>query len=315
MHDLTLLVSALILDALLGDPPHWPHMVRFMGLAINKLESILRPRASTPSALRLAGAIMTLILVLGSGVLTWGIILLTGIFAPALGLLVALAFTFQSLAPGQLWREAKRVVEPLEQADLQKARQRLAMIVGRETSELSETQVRQAVIETVAENLNDGVIAPLFYFALGGPAWAVAYKAVNTLDSMVGYKNEKYKDFGWFAAKLDDLAGWAPARLSAFMVVVAARLIGLNAKGAASSIRSDHNKHKSPNAGWPESAFAGALEIRLGGPNYYHGKLVDKPWLNPQARFAGDSDFKAALRLMWGATLAMTAFCSLWLVV
>lgn len=296
MFNALILALALAADAVIGDPPAWPHLVRLMGKAVDRLEA--RLRAALPGSLELAGLILVLLVVGGSALLTWALLAAAREAWQPLAWLLALALSWQCLAAGQLWREARAVARPLEAGDLVLARQRLAMIVGRDTASLDETGVRRALIETMAENLNDGVIAPLFYMTLLGPVGGVAYKAINTLDSMVGYKNQRYAELGRCAARLDDAAGWLPARLSAWLLVAAARLVGLDAAGARRAIRRDHAAHTSPNAGWPEAACAGALGIRLGGPSIYHGQLKDKPWLNQEGRQPASFDVAAASSLL-----------------
>ena len=296
------LLLALAADAWLGDPPVWPHFVRWVGKAIAWLETRLRALCGTAQGLRLAGVALALLVVGGSALAAWLALKLAYALLPILGLALAALLAFQCLAAGQLWREAKAVLAPLEAGDLVEARRSLAMIVGRDTGQLSEMAVRRAVIETLAENLNDGVIAPLFYLALGGPVLGVAYKAVNTLDSMVGYKDERYADLGWASARLDDLAGWLPARLTAALIIAAAPLLGLNPGQALQATLLFHDAHKSPNSAWSEAAMAGALDLRLGGPNFYHGQLVDKPWINPSGRDPLPPDALAALRVLVMAT-------------
>lgn len=296
LFNAALLVLALAADALIGDPPAWPHMVRLMGWSVERLENCLR--AALPSALGLAGFFLVLVVVGGSALAAWLLLALTEALWTPLAWLVAALLSWQCLAAGQLWREARAVAQPLEAGDLALARQRLAMIVGRDTASLDQAGMRRALIETLAENFNDGVIAPLFYLTLFGPVGAVAYKAINTLDSMVGYKNEKYAQLGWCAARLDDVAGWLPARLSALLLIGAARLLGLNAAGARRAMGRDHGAHTSPNAGWPEAACAGALGIRLGGPSYYGGQLKEKPWLNQEGSQPSSYDVDAAGRLL-----------------
>ncbi|MEW5911618.1 MAG: adenosylcobinamide-phosphate synthase CbiB, partial [Thermodesulfobacteriota bacterium] len=233
----------------------------------------------------------------------WLLLALAQALAAPLGWVLGLLLSFQCLAAGQLWREAREVARPLQRGELELARQRLAMLVGRDTRALDRAGLRRALLETVAENLNDGVVAPLFYLALGGPALAVAYKAVNTLDSMVGYKGAPYRDLGLVPARLDDAAGWIPARLTALIMVAACPLLGLSAGQAWRAVRRDHAAHHSPNAGWPEAAAAGALGLRLGGPNYYDGELVAKPWLNAAGRDPVDSDLDFGLHLAQLSTL------------
>ena len=289
---------AVLADALLGDPPAWPHLVRYMGRAIEGLEQWLRRRYFSPAELRLAGVILVALVVGGSWLLAWVALGLAFGLWKVLGLILASLLAFQCLAAGQLWREARAVAAPLGAGDLDQARQRLALIVGRDTAALNEQDVARALIETMAENLNDGVVAPLFYLALGGAPLAVAYKAINTLDSMVGYRNQRYADLGWAAARLDDLAGFIPARLTAWLLAAACPLLGLSAGQAWRTARRDHGQHKSPNSGWPEAAAAGALGVGLGGPNYYGGQLVDKPWINPQGRQPRAADIAAMERLL-----------------
>ncbi|MFH1057252.1 MAG: adenosylcobinamide-phosphate synthase CbiB [Pseudomonadota bacterium] len=311
MDGALVILLALAADAALGDPPAWPHLVRLMGRAIAGLEAWLRARYATPAELRLAGVALCLAVVGGFG---WGaylLLLLAGGLWWLLGLAVAALLAFECLALGQLWREAQAVNRPLLAGDLNQARQSLAMIVGRDTAALDEAGVRRALIETVAENFNDGIVAPLFYLALGGPALAVAYKAVNTLDSMVGYKNERYADLGLCSARMDDVAGYLPARLSAALLSAACLLAGLEAQAAWRGALSDHGAHKSPNSGWPEAAAAAALGVRLGGPNFYGGVLVEKPWLNPQGRDPLAADVSAMLRLYAAASALAGGACLL----
>ena len=307
-----ILIPLLILDSLLGDPPNWPHLVRFVGASISGLERFLRARFSASKNLRPAGVILCLAVVGGWSLAAWSALALAHLLWPPLAAVLGAIVSYQCLAAGQLSKEALAAAEPLTRGDLDLARQRLAMIVGRETANLDEAQVQRAIIETVAENLNDGVVAPLFYLALAGPAGAVAYKAVNTLDSMVGYRNEKYEQLGWFSARVDDVAGWAPARITALLMLAVCPFFGLDAGQARKTLLRDKKAHKSPNAGWPEAACAGALGLRLGGPNRYHGSLVEKPWLNQGGRDPVRADVKAALRLMWGVTASMGLAAVLW---
>ncbi len=304
------LIPPLILaDALLGDPPSWPHLVRLMGRAIEVLEGMLRRWFTTPSGLVLAGGLLWL-LVVGGTLWAGGLVLAgAGWLWPPLAGLIGLVMAFQCLAAGQLCREARRVVQVLEAGDLAGARARLGMIVGRQTEGLSPAAVRRALVETVAENLSDGVVAPLFYLALFGPLGALAYKAVNTLDSMVGYRNQRYRHLGRVPARLDDVANWLPARITALLTIPAAALCGLDAAGARRVLAADHAAHKSPNAGWPEAAYAGALGLKLGGPNLYHGQLVEKPWINPAGRDPEPGDVALALGLMWWVTALAGMFC------
>ncbi|MBU1276495.1 MAG: adenosylcobinamide-phosphate synthase CbiB [Proteobacteria bacterium] len=309
-----IIAIAAVADASLGDPPSWPHMVRYMGRSIAWLEGQLRSVASSPFGLRMAGLLLVLLVVggfsLAAGLALW----LAGAVAAPLAWLLSLLLSWQCLSAGQLWREAHSVLAALDGHELELARKRLSMIVGRDTKYLDLRGVRRAVVETVAENFNDGVVAPLLYLALLGPVGAVAYKAVNTLDSMVGYRDERYRDLGWAAARLDDLVGWVPARFSALLLVAACPLLGLDAGEAWRAALRDHGAHKSPNSAWPEAAAAGALGVRLGGPNYYHGQLVDKPWINPAGGPTGEAQAAQCVRLMQVATVLAVggAFSAAW---
>ncbi len=299
------LFAALAADALLGDPPSWPHLVRLMGAAIAAQERSVRSRTASPAVLRSAGAAVCLLTVGGSFVAAWLLlVLLSWLWAP-LAVLAAALLAFECVSAGQLIKEARRVEASLAAGELELARSGLAMIVGRDTAALSPAGVRRALIETVAENLGDGVVAPLFYLVLLGPAGGVAYKAVNTLDSMLGYRNQRYLHLGRWPARLDDAAGWAPARLCGLLLVAAAWLARLDWREAWRVLLADHGAHKSPNAGWPEAAAAGALGVALGGPNRYGGVLVDKPWIGNGGGEPGPEQVAACLRLAWtGAGLA-----------
>lgn len=314
------LMIAIALDALIGDPPRWPHMVRYMGRAVSALDNLFISRLRSPVSLRLAGGFLIILVVGGSGLVSWAALYFCGLLWPPLGGVLGVILAFECLSAGQLWREAKDVARPLKAGDVATARARLSMIVGRETASLDQEGIRRALIETVAENLNDGVVAPIFYMALGGPAAGVAYKAVNTLDSMVGYKNSRYRDLGFLPAKLDDAAGWLPARITACLMVAAAFCLGLRGTDAWGVLLRDRKAHKSPNAGWPEAAMAGALGVRLGGPNRYGGVIVEKPWLNEAGRDPQDADLAPAQKTLWavnimaaGLAVLATGFIRGWL--
>ncbi len=215
-------------------------------------------------------------------------------------LIIWLAYT--TLATRSLHRESSRVIEALREGRLNTARERLAMIVSRDTGQLEEKEILRAVIETVAENISDGIIAPLFYLALGGPLGAIAYKAVNTMDSMVGYQNDRYVYFGWCAARFDDLANWVPARLSGLILVGASAVLKLDWRGAWQVMRRDARKMKSPNAGYPEAAVAGALGVQLGGTNIYFGRAVAKPTLGDGLTPLTLDTYRVMIRLMYLAS-------------
>lgn len=295
-----LLLLALGLDLLLADPRGWPHPVVWIGRLISLLEEELREMVRKPCW----AGLLLVVAVLGlSGFATLTALNILGLFATWLQSLFALWLTWSCLALRSLHLESKRVVLALKAGDLGEARQALAMIVGRETSQLDEQGILRATVETVAENLSDGVIAPLFYLCLGGPVAGILYKAANTLDSMVGYKTETYREFGRCAARLDDLLNWIPARLSGLCIVAAAWLAGLDGQGAWRIMRRDAHKHASPNAGWPEAAAAGALGVQLGGAAIYFGELVEKPTFGEARKELTIDSYEQMVRLLYLATL------------
>lgn len=259
------LVAGVALDLAIGDPRWLPHPVRGVGWFANGAERFWR---ATRLPLRIGGLLFWLSVL---GVFTF----LVWLTLPWLNIY----WIYALLACRDLDAHAVRVVRALEANDLPEARRRLSWIVGRDTEGLDEHGIMRATVETVAENLSDGVIAPLFYLAVAGPAGMAAYKAVNTLDSMVGYRNEQYRDFGWASARIDDVANYLPSRLTAFFVWIAALLPGFDARRAIRVTLRDGDSQPSPNSGYPEAAFAGALGVQLGGLNFYAGKPSPKSTL------------------------------------
>src|SRR5699024_619925 len=275
---LTALLIGFCLDLLLGDP-HWaPHPVRAIGALISGLEKVLRKLFPKSHGGELAGGVVLVLLtLLIPTVLT--VLLLWGcwLISPWLALGVESVVSYQLLATKSLAVESRKVYDALKTGDLDKARYAVSMIVGRDTDRLDEAGVTRAAVETVAENASDGVIAPLIFLAIGGAPLGMFYKAANTMDSMVGYKNDKYLYFGWAAARWDDVLNFIPARLSGVLMCLAAWLCGLDGKEAWRIFRRDRKNHKSPNSAHTEAACAGALGVQLAGSNYYFGKLVEKP--------------------------------------
>ena len=283
------------LDCLLGDPRWLPHPVRLFGRLISWFEK----RFNRGSYRKLEGAFTSALLVGGSWLFLH--FLVDYIEAqPAVFIVVASAGVFFGLANRSLIYESWLVIRVLEHDGLEAGRKQLSFIVGRDTTQLNEQQIRTAVLETMAENLSDGVIAPLFYYALGGIPTLFAYKMASTLDSMIGYKNERFKTYGWFAARLDDLLNLIPARLTALLMV----LVSLSWSGLAHVFRYGR-QHASPNAGYPESALAGILKCRFGGPNVYHGQLVEKPYIGHQLKTITSRDFLMAAYVNTASTVAM----------
>ncbi|WP_368257799.1 adenosylcobinamide-phosphate synthase CbiB, partial [Citrobacter sp. RTP31023st1_F3_RTP31023_210422] len=246
---------------------------------------------------------------------SWGVLALAQSIHPWFGWVVEVWMIFTVLAGRCLANAALDVERPLRANNLAESREKLSWIVGRDTSQLQPKQINRAVVETVAENTVDGIIAPLFFLLLGGAPLAMAYKAVNTLDSMVGYKHEKYRAIGMVSARLDDVANFIPARLSWLLLGVAAFLCRQDGVRALQLGWRDRYNHSSPNCAWSEAAVAGALGIRLGGPNDYFGERVEKPWIGDQQRDISVDDISQTIRLMWVAsTLALALFIALrWL--
>ena len=307
--DALALALGFLLDRLLGDPAWLPHPVQIIGWAVNRGEALLRH--AFPTHKRLAGTVLVAVICGGSFFLIWGLRFLAGLLFPLAVFLVDVLLVWQILSARSLQREAMKVYHAAAQGDLPAARTAVSRIVGRDTANLSLKEVIRAGVETVAENLSDGVAAPLFFLALGGPPMGMLYKAINTMDSMIGYKNERYLLFGRSAAKLDDWANWVPARLSAWLIIAAAGPLDLNPGKALRIYRRDRLKHESPNSGCPEAACAGALGVSLGGDSYYGGVLCEKPCLGDSSRPMNPGDIIAAIRLMYHASFLclLAAMC------
>ena len=306
-------VGGFVLDALFGDPAWLPHPVVFMGRAISWLEAFLRPRLpKTPKSEVLGGAIVAFCLpvctLLLTGAVCWGAARLH----PLLGLAVQMFWCGQALAARGLAQESTNVYRELIKPDLSAARKAVSRIVGRDTAALTAEGVTKAAVETVAENASDGVIAPLLYMLIGGAPLALTYKAINTMDSMLGYKNEKYLYFGRVPAKLDDVANYIPSRLAGLLWVAAAAFTGNSARGAWKIWRRDRRRHASPNSAQTESACAGALGVQLAGPAYYFGQYYPKLTIGDALRPIEPADILRANRMMYVASsFALAWGCAL----
>ncbi len=299
MNRALLLPSVWLLDQLAGDPEWLPHPVRGLGLAIALGETTVRRFVRGNRHNLFAGAAMTFVLVPVTYLLTAGAIHRARRRSGTLGSFVELFLGWTCVAAKNLEQEASRVLDALERNEPASARRQLSRIVGRDTAELQESEICRAVIETVAESACDGILAPLFYMAMGGVPLAMAYKAVNTLDSMIGHADEQYFYFGKAAARLDDAANYLPAQITAAAIVAAAALVpGANWRTAWSTWRRDGCKHKSPNAGQPESAMAGALRVRLGGANTYAGERIASPLIGEEFRHPTVLQARRAVRLV-----------------
>lgn len=285
-----------LLDIVLGDPRKWPHPVKWMGNLCDFWEKNLYYPSLLSGVffwLAVFGSLMTVTIFL-MGIITS--------LPYVLGALIAIYFMYATLATRSLHQESQPVETALLEGDLLKARQELSWIVSRETSTLPPAEIRRGAIETVAENLSDGVVAPIFYgLTLGLPGMLV-YKLINTMDSMVGYKNDRYLLFGRTAAKIDDLANYLPARITGFLIVASSTILGLDYKNAWRILLRDRRNAASPNAGWPEAALAGALSIQLGGPSLYFGQRVEKPYIGDFNHDLGPKDYRGAVKILYGVS-------------
>ena len=300
------------IDCVLGDPHGFPHPVVLMGKLICALEKLLRRvLPKTPAGERIAGGVLWCLTVLLTGGLPLGLLLLCGRVSPWLALGVQSLMCWQIIAPRSLRDESMKVYTALKTGSIQDARQAVSMIVGRDTAQLDEAAVARAAVETVAENTSDGVIAPLFYLALGGAPLGFVYKAVNTMDSMLGYTEPPYRHIGFVPAKMDDLFNYLPARLSALLMLAAGGLLGLDLKNGWRIFRRDRYNHASPNSAQTESVCAGLLGLRLAGDASYHGVLHKKKYIGDALREITPEDIPASCRLMYGTTAVMLALCVL----
>jgi adenosylcobinamide-phosphate synthase len=306
---LLLFTLAYALDWLIGDPEWAPHPVRWMGRLIQIGESFLRRFIRGPRAEFIGGLSLSLFVVGVFGLGSWLLLERLDGWNKTLAFVVALYFAVTTLATRSLIDEARAVRRLLLNSDLPGARRQVARIVGRDTQALDEPEVTRAVIETLAESASDGVVAPMFYLAIGGAPAALAYKAVNTLDSMIGHRDERYEFFGKFAARLDDAANFIPARLTALLFVLAAWMMRFDWRGGWRVLLRDGARHKSPNAGRPEAAMAGALDVRLGGTNYYDGEPHHGPPLGDAKLPLNDRALGSALKITAYASLLMFVIC------
>lgn len=297
------LLAAIVLDLLIGDPENLFHPVRAIGAGISTGESLIRRYTTTPERELVGGALLSSVIISGSFLA--GKILLSKAESRSviLGESVEIWLAYSVLATRNLCDEASRVLDELADRNLASARVKLARIVGRDTENLDETEISRAVIETVAESFCDGVIAPLIYLTIGGAPLALAYKAANTLDSMIGHKESPYFYFGRFAAKFDDAANYIPARIAANLIIAAACLLGESSADARRIRQRDARLHASPNAGQTEAAMAGALNVRLGGINFYDGAAHEHPEFGSEYKPASPKAARRAIKIMLGATV------------
>ena len=290
-----------LLDLVLGDPAWLPHPV----VGFGKLIAFGEKHLNKGNHHKAKGAVMAILYIIGVFVVVWFLRNQLSIINCQLSIVIDVVIIFYCLAGTTLIREVREVFLALDRS-LEEGRKQVARIVGRDTSELSAQEVRTAALETLAENLSDGVIAPLFWFAILGTPGMLAYKMVNTLDSMIGYKTERYKDFGCWAAHIDDVANYIPARLTALLMVIAVgkpQLTGF--------VWRNGRNHASPNSGWPEAALAGILDCRFGGPHYYFGQLFDKPYIGTNDRLLTTDDMRIAVQVNRKAEIMMVVLTAL----
>lgn len=310
-------ILGFFIDLLLGDPRFIYHPVCIIGNGIAAGEKFLRKIfPNSKSGERAAGTLLAICVVVCSAAVPAVILILLYRLSFAAGFVVETIFCWQLLAAKSLKTESMKVYKELKNGTLDSARKAVGMIVGRDTQSLNEAGISKAAVETVAENTADGIIAPLFYMMIGGAVFGFAYKAVNTLDSMIGYKNDTYRYFGTFAARMDDAANYIPARLSAWLMIASAYFTGFDGPGAARIYKRDRRKHKSPNAAQTESVMAGALNIQLAGDAWYFGTLHKKLFIGDDIRPIEAEDIKRSHKLMYGtAILSMAVFAAVRLLV
>jgi adenosylcobinamide-phosphate synthase len=295
-------MAACALDAAIGDPRTMPHPVRWMGSLVAYVHQQVRILRLRPRALRFVGVLLAVGLPTTAYLVGWASIALGAAVHDWIGQAIGICLASTTLAWRDLVDHVRAVCAALKAGSLDRAQQAVGLIVGRDTQDLSEEEVVRAAVETIAESACDGVIAPLLFLVVGGPPLALAYKAVSTLDSMVGHRDVEYRDFGWASARLDDAANWIPARITAWLIAAASGLVLLSAKATKRSgtiLLRDGHKHPSPNSGRPEAAMAGALGVQLGGVNFYGGRRSERPVL-------GDAEAPLSIRHVDRSVYIMT---------
>lgn len=297
------LIAGYILDFFIGDPQGFPHPVRLMGKLISFMEKNLRKKCRSAEDERRAGMVLWFTVVGVAYLVPFIILFMAAKVNTFIFLIVHSIMCYYILATRSLRDESMLVYDNLHAGDIERARMSLSYIVGRDVEHLNKVQIAKAAVETVAENTSDGVIAPMLYILIGGAPLGFMYKAINTLDSMVGYKNDKYINLGRFSAKADDAANFVPARIASYLMIAAAYVLEMDYASAYKIYRRDRYNHKSPNSAHTESVCAGALNIMLGGPNYYKGVLVEKPVIGDSKREVEDDDIIKANNLMYATSL------------
>ncbi len=297
------IILGFVIDCIFGDPYNFPHPVRLIGNLISELEKIMRK--FFPDNLYIGGVLMSLSVIFLSTAVPFLILFLCYKINIVFGIIAESIMCWYLIAPKCLKTESMKVYKAVSENDIEKSRKAVSMIVGRDTQSLDFEGVIKATVETVAENTSDGVTAPVFYMSFGGAVLGFFYKSVNTMDSMVGYKNEKYKDFGRFSAKFDDVLNYIPSRLTAVLMIISAFILKYDGKSAYRIWKRDRLKHASPNSAQTESVCAGALNVRLAGDAFYFGKLCKKQYIGDNIRPVEKDDIIKANRLMYVTTILM----------
>ena len=308
---MTAFIAGFVLDLLIGDPYCLPHPVRWIGKLIDYLTNKLLKQEYTSKKKNGNGLILAILVILATVLISASILVVSYTINSYFGIIIESVMSYQCLASKSLYTESMKVYHGLKERGLEAGREAVSMIVGRDTASLDETGVTKAAVETVAENTSDGVIAPMIYLAIGGPVLGLAYKAINTMDSMIGYKNDRFYDFGKYAAKLDDIVNYIPARISAFLMILSCMFLGsgYSMSNAFRIFKRDRCNHASPNSAQTESVCAGALGIKLAGPASYFGKIVEKPFIGDGLRAVELEDIKRANKLMLATSLVCQLLC------
>ena len=302
-------IGAYIIDIIVGDPRWFPHPVAIIGRWTRFVERKIRAH-TRPASEKKGGIVLWFSVVVPTFFITYGIGEVSFFLSALFGMIITDGLASLTLATRSLYEESRVVIDALTRGDMEAARKGLSMIVGRDTENLNEAEILRAVIETVSENLSDGIVAPMFYLAIGGLPLAMAYKAVNTLDSMVGYKNATYRNIGFFSAKMDDVLNWIPARITGFIITIASFILRFNWRDSWRIMKRDGRNHTSPNSGIPEAAVAGAIGIQLGGKISYFGKIAYKPTIGDRQKETNKKDVKKAWAIMFISSLLMAILCT-----
>lgn len=299
----TLLIGGLLLDRLIGDPRVSWHPVSLIGNYITWIQGLVLKAQDSPRRKKINGLILLLFVTMTIYIFVEYLVVMAHEYLGGWALLLEMLLVSFTITPTSLARDGNELCTLLKEGNLPKARERLSWIVGRDTQNLDEAEITRATVETIAENITDGIIAPLFFAMIGGAPLAFFYRALNTLDSMVGYKNEKYLDFGMPSARFDDLCNYIPARITGGLVVLAAYILNYDYQQSASIMLRDAKVHPSPNSGWPEAAVAGALGIRLGGTNYYFGRASFRAYMGDKTKELQAVDIELVIKIMYTVSI------------